>query len=639
MSVISRLKVWLTADTKEFEDRLKKSKDNVGGLSSSLNKLKGFLGKAFAAVGVASLGRKLVDLGMQVDRVNDKVEQLTGIDDFKLSGEIKALSDVFEKDYTSVLRTANTLHKQLGVGFEEAMSIIKDGLAAGLDVNGDFLEQLSEYAPQFRSAGLSAREMLSILQQSVKDGVFSDKGLDAIKEAMLRIREMPKATREALEGIGLSSVEVERGLVDGSLTIFEVIKQVSERLNELPENAAVVGTAIADIFGGPGEDAGLSYLKTLKDIDLQHKVVATEIGQAQGELASALTELNTVASRTFDGINESLLRLKIVGAKVLTSILDISPARQRFEEDIDKAIKKGNELFKKQAPINVDTSSLGGGKAELTEEERVLRMSQDSVKALKARIAAYAKLLESVRLVDEKQAIVYTREINRMEALIAKNEELVNAKLRTEIDVPVMASQSSIGVEGALLDNTTNFASFEEIIKLPEYLKASSDELQPIVREMIDMSGVINGAFSDMATGIGESVGQLISSGGDLSGFASLVGTTFADMAIQVGKIAIETGTAVLGIKAALKSLTPWAAIAAGVALVALGTAVKGALGNIADGGGNTFSSNTYSNNLDVRTQSGSLDRVSQSVNVEVSGEFKLQGNTLVAAINKNLTT
>ena len=78
--------------------------------------------------------------------------------------------------------------------------------------------------------------------------------------------------------------------------------------------------------------------------------------------------------------------------------------------------------------------------------------------------------------------------------------------------------------------------------------------------------------------------------------------------------------------------------------MVALGTAVKGALSNVADGGSSTFSSNTYSNNLDVRTQQGSLDRVSQSVNVEVSGEFKLQGGTLVAAINKenkrkNLTT
>ena len=637
MSVVSRLKVWLTADTREFEDRLKKSKDNVGGLSSSLNKLKGFLGKAFAAVGITSLGRELVNLGTRVDGVNDKVEQLTGIDDFKLSGEIKALSDVFEKDYTSVLRTANTLHKQLGVSFEEAMLIIKDGLTAGLDVNGDFLEQLSEYAPQFRSAGLSAREMLSILQQGIKDGVFSDKGMDAIKEAMLRIREMPKATREALEGIGLSSVEIEQGLVNGSLTIFEVIKQVSEKLNELPENAAVVGTAIADIFGGPGEDAGLSYLRTLKDIDLQHKVVATEIGQAQGELATALTELNTVASRTFDGINESLLRLKIVGAKVLTSILDISPARKRFEAEIDKMIKKGNELFKMQAPVNLGKSSSGGGETELTEEERALRMSQDSVKALKDRIAVYTKLLEKVKLVDETRAIAYAREINRMETLIAKNEELINAKLRQERDVPVMEATPGYGL-------SVSPVGFDAFSLLPEQLTKSRDELQPIVQEMIDMSGIISGAFSDMATGVGESVGQLISSGGDLSGFATMVGNTFADMAIQVGRIAIETGVAVLGIKAALKSLNPWAAIAAGVALVALGTAVKGALSNIADGGSSTFSANTYSNNLDVRTQTGSLDRVSQSVNVEVSGEFKLQGNTLVAAINrenrrKNLTT
>ncbi|MFR4036357.1 MAG: hypothetical protein ACLTZT_00305 [Butyricimonas faecalis] len=106
---------------------------------------------------------------------------------------------------------------------------------------------------------------------------------------------------------------------------------------------------------------------------------------------------------------------------------------------------------------------------------------------------------------------------------------------------------------------------FDALSLLPEQLAMSRDELQPIVQEMIDMSGVIGGAFSEMATGIGENVGQLISSGGDLSGFASLVETTFADMAIQVGKIAIETGTAVLGIKATLKSLNPWVAIAAGL--------------------------------------------------------------------------
>ena len=46
-------------------------------------------------------------------------------------------------------------------------------------------------------------------------------------------------------------------------------------------------------------------------------------------------------------------------------------------------------------------------------------------------------------------------------------------------------------------------------------------------------------------------------------------------MLISVGKLAIQTGVAVLGIKAALESLNPVLAIAGGVALIALGAGVK----------------------------------------------------------------
>ena len=129
-----------------------------------------------------------------------------------------------------------------------------------------------------------------------------------------------------------------------------------------------------------------------------------------------------------------------------------------------------------------------------------------------------------------------------------------------------------------------------------------------------------------------------------MAGFTKLVGGAFADMAVQVGRIAIGVGMATEAIKASLAKLGGLGAIAAGVALVALGTAAKSALSSVAEGGGGTFSSNAYSNELDVRTKNNSLDRVTRSVDVNVSGEFKLQGNTLVAAINKenrrkNLTT
>ena len=323
----------------------------------------------------------------------------------------------------------------------------------------------------------------------------------------------------------------------------------------------------------------------------------------------------------------------------LDQFIALNVAQKGYFSDTVNAIREEIALrLSGVKEIKSAENSLNEGKEnELTEEERVRGMIESTIGKIGEKIQAYEKLKKSLSAYDVANGVVYQREINRLQSVIEKQGELVNSRLRKENDVPVM--EVSQGYSLPVLPT-----SFDALSLLPEKLAQSRDKLQPIVREMIDMSGVINGAFSDMATGIGESVGQLISSGGDLSGFASLVGTTFADMAIQVGKIAIETGTAVLGIKAALKSLNPWAAIAAGVALVALGTAVKGALGNIADGGGNTFSSNAYSNNLDVRTQSGSLDRVSQSVNVEVSGEFKLQGNTLVAAINKenrrkNLTT
>jgi hypothetical protein len=61
---------------------------------------------------------------------------------------------------------------------------------------------------------------------------------------------------------------------------------------------------------------------------------------------------------------------------------------------------------------------------------------------------------------------------------------------------------------------------------------------------------------------------------------------SFAGMLHQLGVIAIQTGIAVQAIKTALKSLNPIAAIAAGVALIALASFVRSSVGNLANGSG-----------------------------------------------------
>ena len=102
------------------------------------------------------------------------------------------------------------------------------------------------------------------------------------------------------------------------------------------------------------------------------------------------------------------------------------------------------------------------------------------------------------------------------------------------------------------------------------------------------LSEVLVGGLQGLAVGIGEAIGQMASNAGgiELVGAALLGGV--GSIAIQLGQLAVGVGIATLGIKAALESLNPVAAIAGVIALIALGTFVKGKAASIGGGGGST---------------------------------------------------
>lgn len=228
---------------------------------------------------------------------------LTG-DELKVArNEVQALADMYDKDFKEVLQSTNAVSKQFGLSFQKSLSLVKDGFVSGADANGEFLENLKEYPAYFKEAGLSASQFIAITTQANKAGIYSDKGIDVIKEANLRIREMTTSTADALEGIGISSKKVQEELANGSKTTFDIMQEVSAKLAEYPEASAAVGTAIADIFGGPGEDAGLQYILTLKDIDTNLDNVkerAGELGALQEEQLESQIELENTIAAVFD---------------------------------------------------------------------------------------------------------------------------------------------------------------------------------------------------------------------------------------------------------------------------------------------------------------------------------------------------
>ena len=347
---------------------------------------------------------------VEASRLTSQFTGLQGEEMRHYRNEVQALSDTYDKDFKETLIAVNAVSKQFGIGNAEALQLVRDGFIAGADANGQFLDNLKEYPAYFKEAGLSASQFIAITAQANQSGIYSDKGIDVIKEGNLRIREMTTATADALDSIGISSKEVMEGLRKGELTTFEVMQRVSEKLNDLPENSSAVGTAIADIFGGPGEDAGLQYLRTLKDISMSLNDVkgkAGELGKIQEELLKSETELDNAVSDLFDstgGFFEIMtVKGKIFINDVLKSILNgIQEITTSVEELGEKRLRQAKLQGEEAAKIDIQWQEENRKQIERT-AELYIKNGMDETKAYqKAKDERLAVLKRSVAIEEEE---------------------------------------------------------------------------------------------------------------------------------------------------------------------------------------------------------------------------------------------
>jgi hypothetical protein len=336
------------------------SLQSLGNAGSMLEGLSGF-GKIFQnkwLLGLGAVGAAGAGIGWWVNynnglteatRLTQQFTEKSGEDLKAYRTEVQAIADFYGKDFKEVLIGANAVSKQFGISAEESLKLIQDGFIAGADANGEFLDTLREYPAYFKEAGISAETFIAITAQAAKSGIYSDKGVDVIKEGNLRIREMTTATAAALEGIGISADEVQEQLKSGQKTTFDIIQMVSERLNELPDSASVVGTALADIFGGPGEDAGLQYIRTLKDIKTNLgdvKAETGELGKAQEDMIESQKLLSKELALLFDATGGSF---ETMSAKIKSSIASMTADLLSFVRRGIESVEELSEREEKQA--------------------------------------------------------------------------------------------------------------------------------------------------------------------------------------------------------------------------------------------------------------------------------------------------
>lgn len=388
------------------------SLQSLGNAGSMLEGLSG-IGKIFQnkwLLGLGAVGAAGAGIGWWVNynkglteatRLTQQFTEKSGEDLKAYRTEVQAIADFYGKDFKEVLIGANAVSKQFGISAEESLKLIQDGFIAGADANGEFLDTLREYPAYFKEAGISAETFIAITAQAAKSGIYSDKGVDVIKEGNLRIREMTTATAAALEGIGISADEVQEQLKSGQKTTFDIIQMVSERLNELPDSASVVGTALADIFGGPGEDAGLQYVRTLKDIKTNLgdvKAETGELGKAQEDMIESQKRLATAVSDLFDmtgGSFETMTaRIKTFGNTVIADLLErINKLRMSADQETYKALENAKS-----------DGTANGANAYKSNQDRVENLTNSYMESQgMTRDEAYKAALEHVKSDIKKQ--------------------------------------------------------------------------------------------------------------------------------------------------------------------------------------------------------------------------------------------
>lgn len=248
---------------------------------------------------------------IEASRLTENFTGLTGEAADKVTTDMQAMADHMGKSYDDTIGAANTLVQQFGISWEDAMTLMEDGIQAGADMNGKFVENINQFAPALRDAGVSAQELVSILAET-RNGIFNEQGVQDIIKGGTRLRAMTKQISESLDACGISSKQMQKDLEDGNITMLDAVQQVAAKLKELPENSQEAGMVMKNVFGRTAAEGGTLLIQSIADVNTNLDVAKErmgELGEVNREQMEAQKELNEVLASVFKASGTSFEKM------------------------------------------------------------------------------------------------------------------------------------------------------------------------------------------------------------------------------------------------------------------------------------------------------------------------------------------
>ncbi len=654
MSIIGSIFVRLGLKSDEFSKGIKQSEGQLSSFKGVVGKIGGAIAGAFAVNKIVQFTKEAYKLAGQAQGVYNAFSRLNRpglLNDLKeatrgTTDELKLMQTAVHANNFKIpldqLATYLKFATNRAIETGESVDYLVNSLVLGIGRKSPLiLDNLSISTVRLREelakTGDMAKAVGNIIEEEMK------KGGDAIETSAVKTQKLGAAWKNFMTSVGDTSVVKSTGdAIVSTLTYiadsFDALIN-SERLSTWQKFLGFLGhggiqrQALAEGAGNASADKQIQervnlWTEGLNTIELAERQLA--FAQSQYAHFSSEEEKKAVIAALKE-------RVKLIKSQEQEKI-----AREQTENGIKAQIAALEELRaqeanpEKRAAYTSEIESLEKRLELMTSTktrvdqindaiDRLRKNREDATKEAQAGIDAEIEKLQS-----ELDWINLTAEAYA-KFLEVKSGETGN----------IAAGYSTKGTGGSFWLKRVeeknklekDLASYSFDPTLYKNAKIQADRFREIAKEVEQTANsihlTISGAMSDALISLAEGIGGM--GGIDMS--------PLADVIIQVGKMAIRTGVAILGIKKALESLNPFVAIAAGTALVALGTAAKKSLSNIGSEIGGGYSPNTsfsgggsYSGAL---SQYGYASYRAQSVDVNVTG--RISGQDIVLASDKYL--
>jgi hypothetical protein len=227
----------------------------------------------------------------------------------------------------------------------------------------------------------------------------------------------------------------------------------------------------------------------------------------------------------------------------------------------------------------------------------------------------------------------YNTTVAQTTKLLAQEEKALNgvadaeAKKREELEKSTLAKLKGDAIK---VEDPRKFQLYYNFDPLKQGLVGIKQQVKETTNEI---GGIVNQSLGTALDGMANWLGEFAVGMETGQGLVRIVGSSFGDMLISLGRVAIATGIGLAAIQKAFETMNPAVALVAGGALIALGAAIKASVskvGNSIGAGGSSGSSGAGGDyTYDTRGKGFGMQEL------KVTGEFVLKNNVLVAAIDE----